>query len=703
MLEKVIRDMQITVGDCNEKGDGGGYRLCPVGSGKPAEVNTMPFEVAIDNNDVRTRFGKYLGMEEKEDGSFVLRYEVRGILLAEVRVTPVADANVLRQTVTLTNKSEAPCLINSFTSVSLFSLGITGEKKWHDPSKFLFHYPVSGWMVEGNWKQATLREIGVLPGHDYDWARSIATFSSQGSWGTKMYYPLFVLEDKEAGDVYYMELEGAQHWDFRMFQVGGYSAEGVAMSIGAASDANAWHYHLAPGESYTSVPAIYGCCHGGFEEAVREMLVYRRASTAYGYHGRRIPVVFNDYMNCLWGRPSDSRLIPLIDAAGAAGADYFCIDAGWQRNLPENTAGQNGDWLVAEERFGSLGLRGIFDRIRERGMLPGVWFEWESVASTADSYKIAPDCLITRFGRPIRSDDRHHFNYLSPEVRAHMHARIDALYEMGVRYIKNDYNADLGSGTDMYGTALAEGTRRASEAFYSFVEEVHERHPDLVIENCGGGAGREDNGTLRHFHLQSTSDQEHYENYPAIINGSLAFLAPEKTGIWAYPYPYDSIELSAGAPICPPARIEEWKDGEQTVFNLVNGMCGFLYLSGHISHMDEENRALLHEGVATYQKISDKIASSVPVFPLPMISINEDGFAAQGLLSADGEELFLAVWRIRAEEDTVRIPLEKYAPGYRAEMLYPTDPRGATFSYDGSDLTVTLPKKISARYFRLSK
>lgn len=40
-------------------------------------------------------------------------------------------------------------------------------------------------------------------------------------------------------------------------------------------------------------------------------------------------IIFNDYMNCLWGSPTTEKLLPLIDAAAEVGCEYFCIDAGW--------------------------------------------------------------------------------------------------------------------------------------------------------------------------------------------------------------------------------------------------------------------------------------------------------------------------------------------------------------------------------------
>ncbi len=50
-------------------------------------------------------------------------------------------------------------------------------------------------------------------------------------------------------------------------------------------------------------------------------------------------LVFNDYMNTLNGDPTTERLLPLVAAAADAGAEVFCIDAGWY-----DDTGRGFDW-----------------------------------------------------------------------------------------------------------------------------------------------------------------------------------------------------------------------------------------------------------------------------------------------------------------------------------------------------------------------
>ena len=69
-------------------------------------------------------------------------------------------------------------------------------------------------------------------------------------------------------------------------------------------------------------------------------------------------VIFNDYLNCLWGNPTTAKELPLIDAAHKAGCEYFCVDAGWYADgfWWDNV----GEWLPSKERFPN-GLEKVMD------------------------------------------------------------------------------------------------------------------------------------------------------------------------------------------------------------------------------------------------------------------------------------------------------------------------------------------------------
>jgi alpha-galactosidase len=80
------------------------------------------------------------------------------------------------------------------------------------------------------------------------------------------------------------------------------------------------------------------------------------------------PVIFNDYMNCLWGNPLTETEIPLINAAAKAGCNYYVIDAGWYAEISENWWNAVGIWNPSQSRFAPNGLLGIIDSILSKGL-----------------------------------------------------------------------------------------------------------------------------------------------------------------------------------------------------------------------------------------------------------------------------------------------------------------------------------------------
>jgi alpha-galactosidase len=104
------------------------------------------------------------------------------------------------------------------------------------------------------------------------------------------------------------------------------------------------------------------------------MTRYRRTLFRTNEPNQNLPVIFNDYMNCLMGDPTTEKLLPIIDRAADAGAEVFCVDAGWYAD--GNWWDTVGEWLPCGWRFPN-GIREVFDRIHARGMIPGIWLEIE--------------------------------------------------------------------------------------------------------------------------------------------------------------------------------------------------------------------------------------------------------------------------------------------------------------------------------------
>lgn len=605
-----------------------------------------------------------------------------------------------RQYTVLTNEGETTQKIESVSSLFFDGICAEGKKAWYE-DRLLFHFCRSIWQGEGQWRTATPEEMGLYPTYNHE-AISSFTLSSIGTWSSAKTYPLLLIEDTKQNLTYYFEIESGTAW---MIEVSAreHAGEKPTLTVYTSSSCtltNDWRIALAPGEKYKTVPTIYGVVEGGREEAFRALCDAKRALSRVHYPTPTIPLCFNDYMNCLWGKPSEKALRPLIKAAAEAGAEVFCIDAGWFRNkfIDGKFTGFYGDWTPCDEIFGEGGFAGIIREIADHGMIPGAWLEMEVCQIGSRFGKEHPELLLHRDGECIAHNLRYFLDFRKEGAKDHIRKTVAMLHSLGVRYIKNDYNESVGIGCDGP-FSPAENLRRNAEAFYALIEELTAKYPDMIFENCGSGAMRCDNETLSHFHLQSISDQEDYDRFPSVLQGVLATLPPEKAGVWSYPYPIPYTPLGQEADFRPDDTYRKaMASGRQTAFNMVTGLFGCMYLSGGISECDEKNATLLREGCEAYKKIRHLIPRSYPIYPTGTMRLSENGFATLGLLCPEERTLLLGVWKIRTEETKTAVFLSHYlGSGATCTRLYPAD-EGIVADFDAENaiLSLSFPKEENA-------
>jgi alpha-galactosidase len=90
------------------------------------------------------------------------------------------------------------------------------------------------------------------------------------------------------------------------------------------------------------------------------------------------------------------------------------------------------------------------DRIRERGMVPGLWIEPEVVGVRSPKAAELPDeAFFSRYGRRLTARGRHQLDLRHPAAVAHLDEAVDRLIaQFGLGYLKFDYNIEIGPGTD---------------------------------------------------------------------------------------------------------------------------------------------------------------------------------------------------------------------------------------------------------------
>jgi alpha-galactosidase len=578
----------------------------------------------------------------------------------------------LRSWTTLHNRGDGEIGVEYVSSFAL--TGLDKEGAADRDEKMRLHLAHNGWQSELQWRSYALPELGLS--HLIDRGSKRVGLSNTGSWSAAEHLPMAVLENKQAGTSLFWQIEhnGSWHWE-----IIDQADRLTLLASGPTEHDNHWWKLLRPGERFVSVPVAVGAVSGGFEQAIGQLTTYRRRTRRSNADNRELRIIFNDYMNCLWGDPTTEKLLPLIDAAADAGCEYFCIDAGWYAS-GEWWDGV-GEWMPSQERFPG-GIKYVLDYIRGKRMIPGLWLELEvmgvnspKLAETDDSW------FFTRHGKRVKDRSRYQLDYRQDAVVAHANEVVRRLVEdYGVGYIKMDYNINAGIGTEANSDSFGDGLLEHNRAYLAWLDGIFAKYPDLVIENCSSGGMRMDYAMLSRHSIQSTSDQENYVNYAAIAAASPAALTPEQSAIWSYP-------LREG-------------DDEEVVFNMVNALLLRVHQSGHLAELSPRRRELVKEALDYYKSIRADIPEALPFWPLGLPT-QQDDWISLGLRR--GNRIYLAVWRVRGDGEEVRLPLGFLSGSEpKVHCAYPQGGEAQwSWSAKEGELTVRLSKTQTARLFEL--
>jgi len=532
-------------------------------------------------------------------------------------------------------------------------------------SELRIHNAVNSWMAEGQWHTLRPSEMGFVENERTSWSQAQA--GSVGSWSSERYLPMAMVENTKLGLTWFWQIEhnGSWYWEISNVSARDDYADDVYAYLGGPDDLHsaAWK-NLKPGETYETIPVAIGCVHGEFGDAVPALTRYRRAACVKPHKvNSRCPVIFNDYMNCLWGNPTEAKELPLIAAAAKVGCEYFVIDAGWYAELSEDWSQTIGAWQPSTTRW-PHGFKFLLDQIKLAGMVPGVWLEPEVAGAKSVLAQKPDNWFLTRHGKRVFKNSRLQLDFRNLEVREYLDQVMTRLVDdYGVGYIKMDYNVDSLQGTEINADSFGQGLLEHNRAHLAWLEEIY---PDLIIENCGSGGGRMDYAMLSRLQMQSMTDQENYLKVPSILAGASAAVLPEQLGIWTYPL--------ANA------------DADQASFNMVTAMLCRIHQSGRLDSIAPQVLAQVAEGIRVYKEVLRKhIPAWIPFYPLGTSDVtNRKVPVALGMRSP--EMTVAGVWRI----DGAAVTKVPWASA-NAKLIYPTSLGIKVMVADG-DLRVEFPR-----------
>ena len=536
--------------------------------------------------------------------------------------------------------------------------------------------PHNTWTEEVQWKENTLSQLGchVFSGHS---SQQRIQIRSVGSWSTGEYLPLACMRNVTKGTMQFWQIEHNGGWNW---ELQGCKGKLSLIITGPNEMDHHWWKSLKPGETFETVPAAVGIVKGGVDETFAALTKYRRAIRRKNKDNENLPIIFNDYMNCLWADPTTEKELPIIDAAASIGCEYYCIDAGWYTD--EHWWPKVGQWEPSKTRFPN-GLKEVTDYIHSKGMIPGIWLEIEFMGTQCPmAEKVDKSWFFQRHGKPVIDRDRYQLDFRNPEVRKYTRGVIDRLVqEYGIGYFKIDYNCNAFMGTGYQSDSFGDGLLEHNRVYLQWLDNIFKDYPDLVIENCSSGGMRMDYAMLSRQSIQSTSDQTDYLKYASIAANASTAVTPEQSAIWSYPLS-DSTR-------------------EQTIFNCVNSCLMRIHQSGNMEVLVEDKKDIVREELAFYKSIRRDIPKALPFWPLGLAKDGDD-WMSMGL---DWENRqVIAVWRIKGE-DTCELPIAKYkGKEVHVKVAFPAEDKACKVTWDADKgvVKVMLPEEKTARIIQIN-
>lgn len=625
-----------------------------IGTGKselPANRFFTPAEVFVTGENPDDHHGaKHTGCNllkyesHRENGNelvFVLRNDK---IRVQQHYDMVGDGKAVRSYATVENISGQKIGLEYVSSFCLYGFDI--QTLW------LCH---NAWCRELQWRAYSPEELGYS--HINNFSTKRIAVSNTGTWSTKEYMPLGIIENGE--ECIFFQIENNGSWNFEISDI---QDRNYLKLSGPSEQENGWWKELLPGETFETVRAAI-CFEKTMDGVLGEMTKYRRTRAYRSEKDAGLPVIFNDYMMCLWADPTTEKELAVIDAAARVGAEIYCMDAGW---YADGTWWETvGEWKVCERRFPN-GMGEVFDYIRKKGMKPGIWLEPEVMGINCPILdRFSDDCFFMRHGKRVIDHGRYHFDFRNKQVTDFLDGVVDGLIrDYGIEYFKFDYNIDGGAGTERDSDSFGDGLMAHSQAYLRWIDGLYARHPGLIIENCASGGMRMDHLSLSHFSMQSLSDADNYKTTAVISSMAATAVVPEQAQVWVLPtraHTTDEIAL-----------------------NMINAMFLRPVVSGETHLLSAEQFAVLKNGVDLYKSIRSEIPELVPFYPLGVAHFGDEWMAC----GFRGERAdYICVKRL-CGADSVEIPLDcgQYT---HIEPIYPAE-NACTVKAD-KHLYVSLP------------
>ena len=330
--------------------------------------------------------------------------------------------------------------------------------------------------------------------------------SSRGT-SSPQHQPFLALADSTTdefqGEVYAFHLVYSGNFAAQV-EVEQYGSSRVQLGI----QPETFEWCLAPEETFQTPEVVINYSNEGLNGMSQTFhKVYQEQLVPISWQKLERPILLNTW-EANYFDFKERDLLDQADLAKDTGIELFVLDDGWFGQRDDDTSSL-GDWFENPAKL-PQGIAGLAEKIQQKGMKFGLWFEPEMISKNSRLYEKHPDWVLQVPDYPMTEGRRQLVLDLSQVVvQDYLIEVLSSYLATGeIDYIKWDMNRHLTEvGSLAFPAAQQkEISHRYVLGLYRILETITKQYPDCLFENCSSGGGRFDPGMMCYMPQTWTSD-----------------------------------------------------------------------------------------------------------------------------------------------------------------------------------------------------
>ncbi|ADL52497.1 alpha-galactosidase [Clostridium cellulovorans] len=345
---------------------------------------------------------------------------------------------------------------------------------------------------------------------------------------------------------------------------------------------------LKEGESFQAPEAVLVYSDEGLGKMSRTFHKLYRNRMCRGVHrDKERPVLINNWEGTYFNF-NEEIIKKIATEAKELGVELFVLDDGWFGKRNDDTTSL-GDWFVDKNKLPN-GLDNLAKYINEQGIKFGLWFEPEMVSPDSDLYRKHPDwCIHVENREKTLARTQLVLDLSRKDVcDAIVKMVSDILDSVPISYVKwdnNRYMTEVGSAT-LPAERQRETAHRYMLGFYSVLEAITTRFPEILFESCASGGGRFDPAMLYYMPQTWASDDTDAVERLKIQYGTSIV--------------YPSITMGAHVSAVPNHQVNRITPLETRGNVAMSGTFGYEL---DVTKMSDEEKETVRQQIITYKEI----------------------------------------------------------------------------------------------------